>query len=151
MTKKPVSLRNQNSAGTLKRKTRSQRTHFPSAAASQSCPELQPWVWIRQMWELLTLLVISPDGPGLHAVWLCGHLPLRVLHPGLHDGCWPADPDLGAQVHLWTDHPFLHRPRVHRLCESGIVPYKWGGAHYNSQVHCCCELLIIGCSRARAG
>lgn len=147
MTKRPVSLRDQNSAGTLQRKTKSRRTHFPRAAAAQSCTELQPWVWVRQVWELLTRLVIPPsDGPGLRAVWLCGHLPLRVLHPGLHDGCRPADPDLGAQVHLWTDHPVLHRPRLHRLCESRIGPCKWGGAHYNSQVHCCYELLIMRCS-----
>ena len=68
-------------------------------------------------WSLPTTPLLS-DGPGLRAVRLCGHLPLRVLHPGFHDSRWPADPDLRAQVHLRTDRPLLRGPWVHCLRES---------------------------------
>lgn len=48
-------LRNQSFASTVKNKT---RTRFLRAAVVQGCIGLQPRVWVRQMWELMFLLVI---------------------------------------------------------------------------------------------
>lgn len=58
--------------------------------------------------------------PGVPAVRLCGHLPVRVLHQGLHDGGGAADPHLRAQVRLRLDSPVLHRALSYRLRKWGL-------------------------------
>ena len=58
------------------------------------------------------------DRPRLHAVRVRCHLSVRILRQRLHDCCRPADPHLGAQVHLRHQCAALQRSAGCYICKS---------------------------------